>query len=78
MLKKQKFCIFLALETKNEAQYWGPLIFLKFQLILDQKIMGGTRHPGCPPPLEKRPLAHGLLAVRTLVVYIIVHVKRIA
>ena len=48
-LKKLKFWLFLPPETKNEAQYWAPLIFLKFQDILDQKIMGGTRHPGCPP-----------------------------
>ena len=49
----------MALESKNEAWNRAPPIFLQFQCIFDQKIMGSLCQQKCPPPLKKRPLAHG-------------------
>ena len=50
----------MALESKDEAWNRAPPIFLQFQDIFDRKIMGSLCQQKCPPPLKKRPLAHGL------------------
>ena len=50
----------MALQTKNEALYRAPQLFLQFQDVFHRKNVGGTCPSFCELTPENRPVAHGL------------------